>query len=173
MSVLDLVFAPASILNKAAENVKNIDKSTKKFVHDMFDTMYENNGVGLAAPQVNKSLQILVMDCSANDEKNNPKALINPAIISTSKDFKAYEEGCLSFPGHYIELSRPMEVEINYYDIEGIEKTELFTDFESVCVQHEIDHLLGTLFVEYISRLKRQMIIKKMQKFKKNISRKM
>ena len=167
MSVLDLIFAPADILSKTANKVQNIDKTTKKFVNDMFDTMYENNGVGLAAPQVNKSLQILVMDCSPKNEKAKPKVLINPKIKSFSQEEKIYEEGCLSFPGHYLEVLRPSEVKINYLDLNGKENEELFKGFESVCVQHEIDHLSGTLFVEYVSRLKRQIILKKMQKFKR------
>ena len=169
MSILDLVFAPSAILNKTADKVKNIDDSTKKFVNNMFDTMYENNGVGLAAPQVNKSLQILVMDCSRNNEKYKPKVLINPVIQNSSQIQKSYEEGCLSFPGHYLEVLRPSEVKINYLDINGNENEELFTGFESICVQHEIDHLSGTLFVEYVSRLKRQIILKKMQKYKKKL----
>lgn len=172
MSSLDLVFAPDPILRKTAEKILNVDKITKKLIHDMYDTMYENNGVGLAAPQVNYSLQILVMDCSNKDDINQPKALINPIIKFSSEDIKLYEEGCLSFPGHYIEISRPDIVEVNFIDIDGKEKIEKFEGFESVCVQHEIDHLSGTLFVEYISRLKRQMVLKKMQKYKKNKSRK-
>ena len=163
MSSLDLVFAPDPILRKTAEKILNVDKITKKLIHDMYDTMYENNGVGLAAPQVNYSLQILVMDCSNKDDINQPKALINPIIKFSSEDIKLYEEGCLSFPGHYIEISRPDIVEVNFIDIDGKEKIEKFEGFESVCVQHEIDHLSGTLFVEYISRLKRQMVLKKMQ----------
>jgi len=171
MSVLDLIFAPDPILKKTAEKIKNIDKNTKKFIHDMCDTMYENNGVGLAAPQVNCSAQILVIDCSNKDEKSKLKVLINPRIKSLSKDVKLYEEGCLSFPGHYLEVSRPDIAMVNYIDINGTEKIEEFKDFESVCVQHEIDHLSGTLFVEYVSRLKRQIVLKKMQKYKKIISR--
>tara|TARA_B100000686_G_scaffold149590_1_gene156848 strand:- start:8986 stop:9513 length:528 start_codon:yes stop_codon:yes gene_type:complete len=169
MSSLDLVFAPDPILKKTAEKIINIDKITIKLIHDMYDTMYKYNGVGLAAPQVNYSLQILVIDCSNKDEKNQPKVLINPRIKSFSKDIKLYEEGCLSFPGHYIEISRPDIVEVNYIDINGKERIEKFKGFESVCIQHEIDHLSGTLFVEYISRLKRQMVLKKMQKYKKKV----
>jgi len=171
MSSLDLVFAPDPVLKKTSEKIKNIDKTIKKLIHDMYDTMYENNGVGLAAPQVNCSVQILVMDCSNKDEKDKPKVLINPQIKFFSKDIKLYEEGCLSFPGHYLEVSRPDIVKVNYIDIAGKEKTEQFKDFESVCVQHEIDHLSGTLFVEYVSRLKRQIVLKKMQKYKKIILR--
>ena len=171
MSILDLVFAPSPILKKTAEEVKKIDKSTKEFIHNMYDTMYQNQGVGLAAPQVNQCLRILVMDCSKESEKNNPKVLINPVIKFCSEEVKPYEEGCLSFPGHYFEIKRPSQVKVNFIDINGIEKNELFSSFEAVCVQHEIDHLKGTLFVEYISRLKRQIVIKKMQKYKNNISK--
>jgi len=171
MSSLNLVFAPSPILKKKADKVNNIDKETKKLIYDMYDTMYEKNGVGLSAPQVNHSIQILVMDCSNKQDNSKAKALINPVIKSFSKNIKSYEEGCLSFPGYYFEVSRPDTVEISYLNMDGEQRTDIFHNFESVCVQHEIDHLLGTLFVEYLSRLKRNIIIKKMQKFKKNISK--
>ena len=171
MSSLNLVFAPSPILKKKADKVSNIDKETKRLIHGMYDIMYENNGVGLAAPQVNHSVQILVMDCTDRQDNSKAKALINPVIKSFSKNIKAYEEGCLSFPGHYFEVSRPDTVEISYLNIDGEERTHIFNNFESVCVQHEIDHLLGTLFVEYLSMLRRNIIIRKMQKFKKNISK--
>ena len=171
MSILDIVFAPSAILNKTADKVNNVDKSIKSLVHNMFDTMYENNGVGLAAPQINKSLQILVIDCSNKDNLHKPIVLINPSIITQSEDFKLYEEGCLSFPDQYFEVSRPEFVKVNFLDIDGQSKEKIFNGFEAVCVQHEIDHLVGTLFTSYISRLKRQIVMKKMQKFKKNLNK--
>jgi len=171
MSVLDIVFAPSAVLNKTADKVYNVDKSIKSLVHNMFDTMYENNGVGLSAPQINKSLQILVVDCSNKDNKYKPMILINPSIIIKSEDFKLYEEGCLSFPDQYFEVSRPKFVKVNFLDIDGQSKEKFFNGFEAVCVQHEIDHLAGTLFTSYISRLKRQIVLKKMQKFKKSLNK--
>ena len=171
MSVLDIVFAPSDILSKKAYIVENIDQPIKSLVHNMYDTMYENNGVGLAAPQVNYSLQILVMDCSHKDDNYKPIALINPSIVNQSEVFKPYEEGCLSFPDQYFEVKRPEFVKVSYLDIEGKSKDKIFEGFESVCVQHEIDHLAGTLFTSYISRLRRQIILKKMQKFKKNLNK--
>ena len=171
MSVLDLVFAPSAILNKKANNVINIDKDIKTLVSNMFDTMYKYNGVGLAAPQVNESLQILIMDCSNKDNAYKPFTLINPIIIDESKNLKLYEEGCLSFPEQYFEVSRPEFVKVNYLDIDGKSKEKVFNGFEAVCVQHEIDHLIGILFTSYISSLRRQIILKKMQKFKKNLNK--
>jgi len=171
MSVLDIVFAPSGVLSKKALVVGNIDKSIKNLVNSMFDTMYENNGVGLAAPQINQSLQILVMDCSSKDNNYNSTVLINPKIIIKSEGFQVHEEGCLSFPNQYFEVKRPEFVKVNYLDIEGKRKEKIFNGFEAVCVQHEIDHLAGTLFTSHISRLKRQMILKKMQKFKKNLNK--
>ena len=171
MSVLDLVFAPSAILNKKASNVINIDKDIKTLVSNMFDTMYKYNGVGLAAPQVNESLQILIMDCSNKDNAYKPFTLINPIIIDESKNLKLYEEGCLSFPEQYFEVSRPEFVKVNYLDIDGKSKEKVFNGFEAVCVQHEIDHLIGILFTSYISSLRRQIILKKMQKFKKNLNK--
>jgi len=137
----------------------------------MYDTMYENNGVGLAAPQVNHSLQILVMDCSNKDDNYKPIALINPSIVNQSEILKPYEEGCLSFPDHYFEVKRPKFVKVSYLDIEGKSKNKIFDGFEAVCVQHEIDHLAGTLFTSYISRLRRQIVFKKMQKLKKKLNK--
>jgi len=171
MSTLSLVYAPAKVLEKKALEVKNIDNKMKSFVNNMFDTMYENNGVGLAAPQVNQSLQILVMDCSSKDNTFDRKVLINPKIINQSDDYKEYEEGCLSFPDHYFSVSRPESLNVSFIDIEGNKKENFFHGFEAVCVQHEIDHLSGTLFTSYLSRLKRQIILKKMQKFKKNFNK--
>ena len=133
--------------------------------------LYENNGVGLAAPQVNESLQILVIDCSNKDNEFEPRVLINPTIKEQSKIYKEYEEGCLSFPNHYFSVSRPESLLVDFVDLDGNKKEKLFSGFEAICVQHEIDHLSGTLFTAYLSRLKRQIIVKKMQKFKKNINK--
>jgi len=171
MSVLDVIFAPSSVLSKQACAVKNIDSLIKSLVHNMYDTMYENNGVGLAAPQVNHSLQILVMDCSNKDKNYKPTVLINPSIINQSEVLKIYEEGCLSFPDQYFEVKRPEFVKVSYLDLDGKNKEKIFNGFEAVCVQHEIDHLAGTLFTSYISRLKRQIILKKMQKLKKSLNK--
>ena len=171
MSVLDIVFAPSIVLSKQASTVENIDKPIKSLVHNMYDTMYKNNGVGLAAPQVNHSLQILVMDCSNKNISYKPIVLINPSIINQSEVFKIYEEGCLSFPDQYFEVKRPEFVKVSYLDLDGKNKEKIFNGFEAVCVQHEIDHLAGTLFTSYISRLKRQIILKKMQKLKKSLNK--
>jgi len=100
-----------------------------------------------------------------------PIILINPSIMAQSEDFKLYEEGCLSFPEHYFKVSRPEFVKVNFLDIDGQSKEKIFNGFEAVCVQHEIDHLAGTLFTSYISRLKRQIVLKKMQKFKKSLNK--
>ena len=171
MSILNLVYAPSKILEKKTEEVKFIDKSVKSLVNNMFETMYKYNGVGLAAPQVNQSLQVFVMDCSNKDTEYNPTVLINPKIIKQSNTYKEYEEGCLSFPDHFIKVSRPESLNVNFIDLDGNKKEKFFNGFEAVCVQHEIDHLLGTLFTSYLSRLKRQIILKKMQKFKKNLNK--
>ena len=171
MSVLDIVLAPSDVLTKKACTVEDINKPIRSLVHNMYDTMYENNGVGLAAPQVNFSLQILVMDCSNRDDSYKPIALINPIVVNQSEVLKTYEEGCLSFPDQYFEVKRPEFIKVRYLDIEGKSKEKIFNGFEAVCVQHEMDHLAGTLFISYVSRLKRQIILKKMQKFKKNLNK--
>ena len=157
MSILSLVYAPSKVLEEKSAEVKNIDNQVKKLVSNMFDTMYENNGVGLAAPQVNESLQILVIDCSNKDNEFEPRVLINPVIVNQSKI--------------YFSVSRPESLLVDFIDLDGNKKEKLFSGFEAVCVQHEIDHLSGTLFTAYLSRLKRQIIVKKMQKFKKNLNK--
>jgi len=170
MTVLNLVLAPSPILNKMANHIKIIDKSIQKLSNNMFDTMYKYNGVGLAAPQIGESLQILVVDCSKTDKKFNPKTIINPKIILVSDNIKTDEEGCLSFPNQFYKINRPDFIEVEYLDIDGKKKINKFTGFEAVCVQHEIDHLRGILFVDHMSKLRKNIILRKMKKYKKRRS---
>ncbi len=139
-------------------------------IKDMFDTMYDAPGIGLAAPQIGILERFFVMD-TAKDEPANPKVFINPEIIWASEDTVDYEEGCLSIPQIYETVKRPSEVVLKYRDAKFIENEEKFTGLDATCVQHELDHLDGKLFVDYLSQLKRSMITKKMQKLKREITR--
>ena len=129
--------------------------------------MYDANGVGLAAPQVGLDMRIFIVDAAAREEEKTPITMINPKIISIKDDLVPYEEGCLSFPEHFAEIDRPNKLKIEYID-ENNKKKILSTDgFNSRIIQHELDHLNGILFVDHLSRLKRDVIIRKMKKFKK------
>ena len=167
MSALKLVLAPSPILKNKCDPINGIDKSILKLASDMFEIMYKFKGVGLAAPQIGKSIQLLVIDCSKSDETFFPEVVINPKIFKVSSNLSYNEEGCLSFPKQFYEIERPDYVLVEYTNIKGKTETKKFTGFEAVCIQHEIDHLSGTLFVDYMSKLRRNMILKKMKKYKK------
>ena len=167
MSALKLVLAPSPILKNKCDPLNGIDKSIIKLANDMFETMYKYKGVGLAAPQIGKSIQILVVDCSKSDEKFFPEVVINPKIVKVSSKHSYNEEGCLSFPNQFYEIERPDHALVEYTNIKGQTETKKFTGFEAVCIQHEMDHLSGTLFVDYMSKLRRSMILIKMKKYKK------
>ena len=141
-------------------------------MEDMLETMYDAPGIGLAAVQIGILKRLIVIDIS-KEEKKNPIFLINPEIITKSKNKSVYEEGCLSLPGQFAEIERPAECLIKYLDYQGKQKELKATGLMATCVQHEIDHLNGVLFIDYLSKLKKDMIIKRLQKkkkeFKKNI----
>lgn len=180
MTVLDLVLSPDPLLKKVSSKVEKIDDDFKKFMHDMIETMYNEQGVGLAAVQVGVLKRAIVMDVNYKleviDSKNdlnetkykilnkNPKFIINPEIIKSSSALSTYKEGCLSFPGASSEVVRPEEVEVKYLDLDGNEIVEKMTGLAATCVQHEIDHTNGITFVDHISKIKRDMILKKMIK---------
>ncbi len=166
MKNLDIIIAPDKKLKKIAEPMAEIDRSIKLVLQKMINKMYESKGIGLAGPQVGISKRILVMDCSSEEEEKRPYKIINPEILSISEKFSDFEEGCLSLPHQYASVSRPQTVKIRYINelSETVEK--IFSGIEATCVQHEIDHLNGILFVDHISRLKRNMILKKLKKYK-------
>ena len=137
----------------------------------MLETMYSAPGIGLAAVQVGILKRLIVIDVSKDKEKKNPFFLINPEIISKSKNTSTYEEGCLSLPGYFAEIERPAECQVKYIDYFGKKKEIKATGLLSTCIQHEIDHLNGVLFIDYLSKLKRDMIIKKLIKQKKELDK--
>ena len=162
---------PDPILRKKCEPLEKVDAETKKLMDDMLETMYAAPGIGLAAVQVGILKRLVVIDISKAEEKKKPIFLINPQIIGQSKKTSVYEEGCLSLPGQFAEIERPAECTLKYIDYNGKEKELKADGLLATCVQHEVDHLNGILFIDYLSKLKKDMIIKKLVKQKKEIER--
>ena len=168
--MLKIVYAPDPILKKKCSLLPQVDEHHRNLIKQMFEVMYEANGVGLAAPQVGIDKRIFILDPGAREEEKKPLAMINPTLVSLEDKKVTYEEGCLSFPEHFAEIDRPNQLIIEYLD-ENNKKKILRTDgFTSRIIQHELDHINGILFVDHLSRLKRDVIIRKMKKFKKEIN---
>ena len=163
MALLKILIFPDPRLRTKAKPVENIDGSIKELSDDMLETMYEGEGIGLAATQINVHKRIIVVDITK--EKNEPQVLINPEIKKIiDPEKRTYSEGCLSVPGFYEELKRPSSVEVSYQDLEGKMNTQVISGLLSVVIQHEIDHLDGKIMVDSLSNLKREMIRKKLMK---------
>ena len=171
MSIRNIIIEPDIILRKKSEPLNEVNNDTRKLLDDMLKTMYAAPGIGLAAVQIGILKRVIVIDISKKEEKKNPIFRINPKITYQSKETAIYEEGCLSLPGHFAEIERPAKCKINYIDYHG-KKAELEAEgLLSTCVQHEIDHLNGILFIDYLSKLKKDMIIKKVVKQKKELDK--
>ncbi len=167
MALLPIIVAPDPRLKIATEPVEAVDDEVRALMDDMLETMYAGKGIGLAAPQVGDHRSVLVMDVTAKDEEPNPIRMANPEIVWASDEEIAREEGCLSLPEHFADVVRPESVRVRYLD-ENNETQELEAEgYSAVCVQHEIDHLRGVLFVDHISSLKRNMILRKLAKAKR------
>ena len=171
MSVKDIITVPNEILKKISEPIVNVGINEKKLINDLFETMYNSKGIGLAAVQVGILKRVLVIDVSSKDEKKNPMSFINPVIKNLSDETSVYEEGCLSIPETFIEIERPKICEVEYIDLDGKKKTIKCDGLLSTCLQHEINHLDGKLIIDHLSKLKRDIIIKKISKTKKNPDR--
>ena len=171
MSSKEIITVPDEILKKISDPVEKIGINEKKLINDLFETMYVSNGIGLAAVQIGILKRILVVDVSTKDEKNQPIVLINPVIKNLSDDTSVYEEGCLSIPETFIEIERPKICEVEYIDEKGSKKNLKCDGLLSTCIQHEINHLDGKLIIDHLSKLKRDLIIKKISKTKKNPDR--
>ena len=165
--MLKLVYAPDPILKKESLEIPQVDEHHRKLIKEMYEVMYKANGVGLAAPQVGENLRIFIIDAGAREEEKKPITMINPRLLSLGNEIVPYEEGCLSFPDHFAEIDRPDELTIEYIDENNNKKKLITNGFASRIIQHELDHLNGILFVDHLSRLKRDIIIRKMKKFKK------
>jgi peptide deformylase len=171
MSIKPIITVPDEILKKTSEPVEKVGANEKKLINDLFETMYKSKGIGLAAVQVGILKRILVIDVSNKDEKKEPLSFINPIIKNISEKTSVYEEGCLSIPDTFIEIERPKLCEVEYVDINGKIKNLKCDGLLSTCLQHEINHLDGKLIIDHLSKLKKDMIIKKISKLKKNPDR--
>ena len=167
----NIVIEPDPILRKKSDILEKVDDELRILLDDMLETMYAAPGIGLAAVQIGILKRLIVIDISKDKEKKNPIFLINPEIISKSKNTSIYEEGCLSLPGHFAEIERPEECQIKYIDYDGKKKEIKANGLLATCIQHEIDHLNGILFIDYLSKLKRDMVIKKLIKNKKEFNK--
>ena len=166
-----ILLHPDPRLKKACDPVTDITKDLRKLADDMLQTMYDAPGIGLAAPQVGVMKRLLVMDCMKSPDAPRPLILFNPEITWTSADLITYEEGCLSIPDHYADVQRPDKATVRWLDAQGTPQEETFAGLWSTCVQHEIDHLNGKLFIDYLGPLKRGMITRKMEKLKREMAR--
>ncbi|QPH53475.1 peptide deformylase [Pontivivens ytuae] len=162
-----ILIHPDPRLKKVADPVATVDDAVRKLADDMLETMYEAPGIGLAGPQIGVMKRIFVMDCSEKDAEPEPMVLINPEILSVSEEEAVYEEGCLSIPDIYAEVTRPAEVEMRWLDRDGAVREGRFDALYATCAQHELDHLNGRLFIDYLGSVKRTMITNKMKKLKK------
>ena len=171
MTIKKILTLPDPILRKKSSNVVNVDNDLRQLMDDMLQTMYDAPGIGLAAIQIGVPKRVVVMDLAKNDEKKNPMYFINPEIIWKSNVNSSYEEGCLSIPNQFAKIDRPDKCHIKYLDYNGHEKEIKAEGLLSTCIQHEIDHLNGVLFIDYLSKLKKDIIIKKVTKDKKELER--
>ncbi|WP_298673652.1 peptide deformylase [uncultured Sphingomonas sp.] len=176
MSVLPIVEIPDPRLRLVCEPVEAVDDGVRALVADMFDTMYAAHGIGLAASQVGVIRRVMVVDLQERETeeedakpeaKRDPRVFINPEILSVSDEMSTYSEGCLSIPEQYAEVERPARCRVKWLDENGAAHEDEFSGLMATCVQHEIDHLNGVLFIDHISRLKRQMLVKKLDKARK------
>ena len=169
MAVREIIKLPDKRLRLQSEPVKRIDSGIRKLVDDLFETMYDAPGIGLAAIQIGIAKRVVAMDLSKKDEAHEPQVFINPEVTWVSDQTSKYEEGCLSIPEFYEEVERPAKVKVKYLDVDGKEHEIEATGLLATCLQHEIDHTNGVLFIDHISKLKRDRIVKKFAKAAKKV----
>ncbi len=162
MAVRDILTVPDPRLKLVSKPVEGVDDDLRALMDDMVETMYEADGIGLAAIQVGVDKRVIVMDLS--DDRNDPKYYVNPVITPLTEDLKPYQEGCLSVPDVFDDVERPAKVKLEYLDYDGEAREEIAEDLFAVCIQHEMDHLEGVVFIDYLSKLKRDRAVKKVQK---------
>jgi peptide deformylase len=168
MALLPIITAPDPRLKKVCDPVEAVDDEIRRLMDDMLETMYAAPGIGLAAPQVGVLKRVIVVDIAGDDEEKAPLYMANPELVAVSDDDAAYEEGCLSLPEHYGEVARPAKIRVRFLDREN-EIRELEAEgLLATCIQHEMDHLDGILFVDHLTALKRNMILRKLLKAKKS-----
>tara|TARA_B100000902_G_C26929728_1_gene725762 strand:- start:125 stop:643 length:519 start_codon:yes stop_codon:yes gene_type:complete len=166
MTVKTILIEPDNFLRKISQPVEKVGKEEKLLMDDMLETMYAANGIGLAAIQIGVPKRIIVMDLGREDGKKEPMYFVNPIIKNKDKLKSTYEEGCLSVPNQFAEIDRPSKCEVEYLDYNGEKKILRASGLLATCIQHEMDHLEGILFIDYLSKLKKSMIIKKLSKAK-------
>ena len=168
MAIKEILTEPNKILRQVSKPVDKVTRNEQLLMDDMLETMYHANGIGLAAIQIGIPKRIIVMDIAKKDEKKNPMYFVNPVIKNKNEDLSTYEEGCLSVPNQFAEVDRPASCEVEYLDYHGDKKVLKANGLLATCIQHEMDHLEGILFIDYLSKLKKSMIIKKLSKNKSN-----
>ena len=168
MTIRKILTEPDQFLRQKSKKVEQVNDEIRTLMDDMLETMYNAPGIGLAAIQVGEPKRVIVIDLSREDEKKNPLYFVNPELIINSDNNAAYEEGCLSVPGQFAEISRPDKCKVKYLDYNGNEQILDAEGLLATCIQHEMDHLEGILFIDYLSKLKKSMIIKKLSKNKLN-----
>ena len=166
MAIKTIITEPNKILRQKSLPVYKVGKEEQELMNDMLETMYDANGIGLAAIQIGVPKRIIVMDISKNDKKKNPLYFVNPVIKNKNLEMTTYEEGCLSVPNYFAEVDRPKKCDVEYLDYDGKKKILNAEGLLATCIQHEMDHLEGILFIDYLSKLKKTMIIKKLSKKK-------
>ena len=171
MAIKRILTEPNKILRQISSPIEKVGKDEQILMDDMLETMYDANGIGLAAIQVGVPKRIIVMDISKKENSKNPMYFVNPIIKNKNSNLSTYEEGCLSVPEQFAEINRPSSCEVEYLDYNGNKKILKAEGLLATCIQHEIDHLQGILFIDYLSKLKKTMIIKKLSKQKNKVDR--
>ncbi len=169
MAVREIITLPDKRLRLKSEPVKHVDAGIRKLVEDMFETMYKAPGIGLAAIQIGVAKRVVTMDLSKKEDNHEPQVFINPEIVWTSDEMAKYEEGCLSIPDYYEEVERPAAVKVKYLDRDGKAREIEAKGLLATCLQHEVDHINGVLFIDHLSKLKRDRVIKKFAKAAKKV----
>ena len=164
MAIRRILLYPAPLLKKRADHVERITDDIRELARDMIETMYDAPGIGLAAPQVGVGVRLAVIEMATEEDERMPLAMINPLVLKTSQEAVEESEGCLSFPGHFCDITRPISAEIRFQDLDGVEQELALEGIQARCALHEIDHLNGKLFIDHLSRLKRSILLAKYRK---------
>lgn len=167
MATRPILTAPDPILKQVSKSVELVDDDLRALMDDMLETMYAAPGIGLAAIQVGVAKRVIVMDVSSDEEEADPRYFVNPEILTRGEELALYQEGCLSVPEHYADVERPAEVKVKFLDYDGNEQELEAEGLLATCIQHEIDHLNGILFIDHLSGVKRNMIVRKLVKARK------
>ena len=167
MAIRPILTVPDPVLKQVSKRVDAVTDATRALMDDMLETMYAAPGIGLAAVQIGEPVRVIVMDLAKEGDKPEPRYFVNPEILESNDEKQTYEEGCLSVPDFYDEVERPSRVKLRYLNYQGEQIEEWAEGMYAVCIQHEMDHLQGTLFIDHLSRLKRQMVLKKLEKQRK------